>query len=618
FAQLVTLARTHEAKIVAVGDYRQLGAVQAGGLFRLIARTGPAVELDQVWRFAHPWERDASLRLRDADPAVIDVYAQHGRIRGGSREEILDGTYRDWAAARSRGESMLVTATDRHTVTEFNVLARQFLREHGQLAGEGRVTDTGVELAVGDEVLSLRNDRRLLTGSGGYVRNGDRWHIQHIDDDGSLHVVGLGGQGRALLPAGYAAGGMVDHAYATTVHKAQGVTVDRSVTIIDGATTAQSLYVGATRGRWDNQLAVICEPEHAEYGSIGPAPSPHDVIAAAMARDHLERTATELLHQQLDQPDAARQLAAQEQSAQQRTARHHADHDLAARHQTAPADIAEHGRIARDRLGRDMNAQPVPPPAAAEQSAVRVGELGGAQLRALWTEQAAINRTLQQTRDRKFGADISRSGDERKLADLERLRERHASRLGYLDRQLDEIAGRNPIARWRARDTTTNLTDQRTHCAEQLAVTDHNLGALQEQIRRREHSLGGRTQHDRAYQLAQARADTRDPQINQTLAQDRARRAERIATMPAVDQARYGIGPIPKAGAERGRWLDRAARIDQHHSGWDGRELGRDPAENRLRQSLEQSLERQIRPPQQQTRDRGIDRGIGWDHGISM
>ena len=66
-----------------------------------------------------------------------------------------------------------------------------------------------------------------------------------------------------------------------------------------------------------------------------------------------------------------------------------------------------------------------------------------------------------------------------------------------------------------------------------------------------------------------------------------------------------GWGRYPRPGRNRGRWLDRAARIDQHHTGCDGLQLARDPAENRLRRSVEQSLERQIRPPQQE-RDRGL------------
>ncbi|MGE0305741.1 MAG: hypothetical protein AB7Q27_08280, partial [Acidimicrobiia bacterium] len=198
-----------------------------------------------------------------------------------------------------------------------------------------------------------------------------------------------------------------------------------------------------------------------------------------------------------------------------------------------------------------------------------------------------------------------------KLDDLGRWRAAHLQQIDRIDGKLDEFAGRNPVTRWRARDTIENLAEQRAGHVEQLAGIDRNIAGLHEQIYQRENGLAGRANNDRALQAAQARAATRNPQIDRALEHDLQRRAERIATQPTDQQADYGIGPIPKTGSERERWLDRAARIDQHHTGWDGHEHVRDPAENRLRRSLEQSLERQIRPPQQQERDRGIDRGFG-------
>ena len=53
---------------------------------RLMARVGETFELAQVHRFTHEWERDASLRLRAGDVEVLDVYAAHGRIYGGTAE----------------------------------------------------------------------------------------------------------------------------------------------------------------------------------------------------------------------------------------------------------------------------------------------------------------------------------------------------------------------------------------------------------------------------------------------------------------------------------------------------------------------------------------------------
>lgn len=311
FAQLVDLAETYGAKIVAVGDYRQLGAVDAGGLFRLLAADTGGAELERVWRFTQPWEADASLRLRDADPTVIDVYMEQGRIMGGSREQVMDQAFDKWATASMvSGEQVILTATDRETVTALNLRARGLLQDLGDLDPVGQhTTGAGLEVAVGEQVLTLRNDRRILTSSGGMVRNGDRWTaLGWNPDDGSLRVEGMNGQGTAVLPETYLDAGHLDYAYATTVHKAQGITVDRAITIIDAATSADGLYVGGTRGKQSNEFLVVCEPDVTEYGTTGEIPSPQAVMARALSRDTKERTATELLRERVDAPELMQQL----------------------------------------------------------------------------------------------------------------------------------------------------------------------------------------------------------------------------------------------------------------------------------------------------------------------
>ena len=83
-------------RIALVGDPLQFSAVGRGGMFGLLVDTFDAVELDRVHRFHHPWERDASLRLRRGDLDVADVYdatrpapRRHPRRHGTRRSERL-------------------------------------------------------------------------------------------------------------------------------------------------------------------------------------------------------------------------------------------------------------------------------------------------------------------------------------------------------------------------------------------------------------------------------------------------------------------------------------------------------------------------------------------------
>ncbi|MGH9166150.1 MAG: MobF family relaxase, partial [Acidimicrobiales bacterium] len=77
-SRLVAAVEEAQAKLVLVGDHRQLGAVGAGGLFRLLVADTAAAELTDARRFVEPWEAAATLRLRRGDPTVADDYERHG------------------------------------------------------------------------------------------------------------------------------------------------------------------------------------------------------------------------------------------------------------------------------------------------------------------------------------------------------------------------------------------------------------------------------------------------------------------------------------------------------------------------------------------------------------
>ena len=87
-----------DAKLVLVGDPHQLGPVEGGGAFAVLAETGQPVVLESLWRFAQPWEADATRRLRGGDGDVLDDYDRRGRLHDGLREEITEAAYQAWAA----------------------------------------------------------------------------------------------------------------------------------------------------------------------------------------------------------------------------------------------------------------------------------------------------------------------------------------------------------------------------------------------------------------------------------------------------------------------------------------------------------------------------------------
>lgn len=279
FARLTRLAQTANAKIVAVGDYRQLGSVDAGGMFQLLANDSKAVELSGAWRFRHQWERSASLALRRRDRTVTDRYTAAGRLHRGESESTVDAMVQRWAALTDSGRTPVMLAQRRDDVAALSLLAREHRIALGHVQRDGVNVD-GQQIGVGDQIVTLRNERRLLTDTGDWVRNGDRWTVTATSIDGAL-VVASEQRGNVLLPGSYVHDN-VALGYALTVHKAQGMTVDHSLVLVDDTTSAEALYVGMTRGRDTNEAYIRVEHPDDDH---------HEIFAAAVGRDTTERAA---------------------------------------------------------------------------------------------------------------------------------------------------------------------------------------------------------------------------------------------------------------------------------------------------------------------------------------
>lgn len=260
------------AKVLLVGDWAQLAAVDAGGAFGMLVRDrdhgagAEVAELVDVRRFAAEWEKAASLQLRRGDAEAIDAYDEHGRLVGGEYETVLDAAYQAWRADTRAGKTSIVIAEATDTVIALNNRARTDRILAGQVALDGAALRDGTVAGRGDVIVTRQNDRHLSTGAG-WVKNGDRWTVQHAHGDGSLSVRRVGGRrrgGQVTLPAGYVAE-QVELAYAITAHRAQGATVDTAHLLVRSASmTREAFYVAMTRGRHSNIAYVATDEAHLE------------------------------------------------------------------------------------------------------------------------------------------------------------------------------------------------------------------------------------------------------------------------------------------------------------------------------------------------------------------
>ena len=103
--ELTSAALDARAKVVLVGDGSQLSSVDAGGMFRTLVRErgSDVPTLADVRRFAAAWEREAGLGVRNGTSSALGAYAAHGRIKDGTRDDMLDALYDAWKVDTDRG-----------------------------------------------------------------------------------------------------------------------------------------------------------------------------------------------------------------------------------------------------------------------------------------------------------------------------------------------------------------------------------------------------------------------------------------------------------------------------------------------------------------------------------
>jgi len=307
-AAVTRFALERGASIRLVGDDRQLASVAGGGVLRDIKASVGAVTLTELIRFRDQAEGAASLALRTGDTAAIGFYVDQDRVHVGDLATVTDHAYTAWAADRDAGLDAIMLAPTRDLVTGLNVRARDDrlvkLLQDGQDLGRQVALVDGSAASEGDLVITRYNDRQLRVSPTDWVKNGDRWSVSAVHDDGSLGVVHTHTGRRITLPVAYVAA-HVQLGYATTVHGAQGVTADTCHTVTTGEETRQQLYVALTRGRDGNHLYLVVAMDGDEHSVITPAAThPQtaiNVLEQVLARDEAQMSAT-TARQQLTDP----------------------------------------------------------------------------------------------------------------------------------------------------------------------------------------------------------------------------------------------------------------------------------------------------------------------------
>ena len=174
--------------MILAGDTGQLQAVENGGGMSLLADRLGYVQLAEPVRFRAGWEQAASLRLRAGDASVLAEYDQHGRIRGGEPEQMMDAAAAAYVALTVDGTDTLLMAADHALRRELSRRIRDDLIRLGivQPGPAVRIAD-GATASPGDLIVCTRNDHSVEAGEPGRtLANGDLLRIDAVTADGLL------------------------------------------------------------------------------------------------------------------------------------------------------------------------------------------------------------------------------------------------------------------------------------------------------------------------------------------------------------------------------------------------------------------------------------------------
>ena len=276
--RLLDHAEQARAKVVLVGDDRQLAAIDAGGGFRALRLRLGASELVENRRQHQAWEREALELVRSGlVEEAVAAYQAHDRVvAADSKPAATLALLQDWWVAWQQADhdpaqEVIVLAARRGEVDRLNTACQELLAAQRRL-GPDRIQVEDRHLAVGDRVVCGHN----AIGELG-VANGSRGVVSALDPQARTLTLRLdGSDGRTVtLPHSYLDGRgrgernrRVDLAYATTGHRAQGLTRGRALVRLTGTEDVNWLYVQLSRARQDTRLYAVVGPEPQGAGEL--------------------------------------------------------------------------------------------------------------------------------------------------------------------------------------------------------------------------------------------------------------------------------------------------------------------------------------------------------------
>ena len=252
-AMVTAHAQDAGAKLILVGDDRQLSSIDRGGMFGSLKQRYGAAELTKVRRQYKNDDRRASEMMAEGNfDSALKIYEQQNRIRWtttqrAARRELVEQWAKD-SAAHPNETSFIFAYTNRE-VDLLNAAVRAVRKERGELKGDDRefITSHGrASFAGGDRIQFTGTDKKagFTNGEAGVIEALDGTHIAvRLDEGRTIAFDAVNNQS-------------FRHGYAGTIYKGQGDTLDRSYLFHSEHWRAAPSYVALTRHRIETTIFV--------------------------------------------------------------------------------------------------------------------------------------------------------------------------------------------------------------------------------------------------------------------------------------------------------------------------------------------------------------------------
>ena len=288
--RLVSECGKSGAKLVLVGDSKQLQPIEAGGAFKAFSERIGSIEMADVRRQQKVADREMAKAFREgrSADALMNLNGRGLLHVEKNMDKAMEAAVKGFMRDATTGKSTVMLAATHGEVYQLNQMARAEAKQAGMVKGEDVpiVTAKGERhFCDGDRLVFTRNSRELE------VKNGTMGTVRSVDEK-QITVTLAEKEITIDHKHGYC---HFDHAYALTAHKAQGVTVERAHVLAGEITGKEWAYVAASRAAEQTHL-YTCR-DLAEVKEIE-----RSALARDMARSQEKETTLD--YQQFSQPEA--------------------------------------------------------------------------------------------------------------------------------------------------------------------------------------------------------------------------------------------------------------------------------------------------------------------------